>query len=592
MARRTLDVCDFLEQEHLAKNIANKYQEWESFRDGWLNEKKELQEYIFATSTRNTTNATLPWKNSVHIPKLCQIRDNLHANYMSALFPNDNAIIWEGDDEGSESVDKRRVIESYMRNKLRMAQFRTEVSRLVYDWIDYGMCFAMPTFVAEYTTDPVTGEKLPAYIGPKAMRISPLDIVFDPTADNFMDTPKIVRSVHSLGGLAKMIETNPEDQYLQEVFDAVMEKRHQYRAMSRGDFSKDSDFSIQGFSGFLEYLGTDYVELLHFYGDIYDTDEKKLYSNYVITVVDRAKVIRKVQNPSWFSKPQIFSCGWRLRQDNLYAMGPLDNLVGMQHRIDHLENAKADAFDLIIHPVIKVKGFVEPFTYGPGQKIFTSEEGEVEFMNPDVTFLQADTQIALYEAKMEEMAGAPKQAMGFRTPGEKTAYEMQVLEQGANRVFLNKTSYFEEMFLEPLIASMLELSRRNLNEADTIRVLDEQTGAVIFSQIKKEDLTARGKIRPIGARHFAQNAQIVQNLTQTYAQVIQDPAVAAHWSGMKLSKALEYLLGLEKYGIVNENVRIMESAQQQQLVGASQNVMMQQQGGPPLPPEVMNGQPA
>jgi hypothetical protein len=27
-------------------------------------------------------------------------------------------------------------------------------------------------------------------------------------------------------------------------------------------------------------------------------------------------------------------------------MGPLDNLVGLQYRIDHLENAKADALDL------------------------------------------------------------------------------------------------------------------------------------------------------------------------------------------------------------------------------------------------------
>jgi hypothetical protein len=40
-------------------------------------------------------------------------------------------------------------------------------------------------------------------------------------------------------------------------------------------------------------------------------------------------------------------------------MGPLDNLVGMQYRIDHLENLKADVFDLIAFPPLKIKGYVE-----------------------------------------------------------------------------------------------------------------------------------------------------------------------------------------------------------------------------------------
>jgi hypothetical protein len=195
-------------------------------------------------------------------------------------------------------------------------------------------------------------------------------------------------------------------------------------------------------------------------------------------------------------------------------MGPLDNLVGLQHRIDHLENAKADAFDMILHPVMKINGYVEDFDYGPGERIYAGEEGDVNFMQPDVTFLNADTQIQMYEQKMEEMAGAPKQAVGFRTPGEKTAYEVQTLENGANRVFINKISHFEAVFLEPLMNDMLELARRNLNESDTIRVLDESTQAVTFAKITKEDITARGKIKPIGARHFAQNAQIVQNFTQ------------------------------------------------------------------------------
>jgi len=97
------------------------------------------------------------------------------------------------------------------------------------------------------------------------------------------------------------------------------------------------------------------------------------------------------------------------------AMGPLDNLVGMQYRIDHLENLKADVFDLIAFPPIKQKGYVEDWNWGPGEKIFMAEDADVESLAPDTTALNADQQIHELEMQMEEMAGAPKEAMGIRS---------------------------------------------------------------------------------------------------------------------------------------------------------------------------------
>src|ERR1043165_2914462 len=574
----TLDLWDFMQPHSRAVEIANKWTIWDNLRQTWMAQKKEIQEYIFSTSTRTTGNATLPWKNKVHIPKLCQIRDNLHANYMATLFPNDNAIVWEGDDEDSESRAKRKVIQAYMQNKLKQSGFRTEVSKLVYDFIDYGNVFAMPVFEANYTTDPVTQDLTPAYIGPRLVRIAPEDITFDPTANLFVNAPKIVRELKTLGSLRKEIELHPEYGYYEEIFKDIIDLRVKFANASQGDFKKNAMFQYDGFTGFWEYFNSDYVEILNFYGDYYDKKEDKLYRNYLISVVDRCYIIREKPLDNWVGRAPIHHAGWRLRQDNLYAMGPLDNLVGMQHRIDHLENAKADAFDLIVHPVMKVTGYVEDFDYGPGERIYAGEEGNVEFMQPDTSFLQADTQIQMYEEKMEQMAGAPKQAVGFRTPGEKTAYEVQVLENGANRVFVNKISYFEEMFLEPLLNDMLESARRNLNSSDTVRVLDDATQAVTFQTITKEDITARGKIRPLGARHFAQNAQTLQNLTNfANSALAQDPTINSHISGKRLAMALEQLLSVEQFKLVQDNIRLYEMAELQQLQGSLQQVMMEQQ---------------
>ena len=68
MARRVLDIEHLLQPDTLAGEIASKWQQWHSHRTNWINEKKELRNYIFATDTRTTTNNKLPWSNSTTTP--------------------------------------------------------------------------------------------------------------------------------------------------------------------------------------------------------------------------------------------------------------------------------------------------------------------------------------------------------------------------------------------------------------------------------------------------------------------------------------------------------------------------------------------
>lgn len=578
MASKPLDISDLVgSRDELACYISDLFTELESRRAVWMSERSELRDYLFATDTRSTSNARLPWKNSVHIPKLCQIRDNLHANYMATLFPNDNAIRWEGDDEDSDALKKRSAIEAYMANKLRMSGFRNEVQKTLLDWIDNGNAFARVVFDNERYTDPLTGEQVTTYVGPRMVRVSVNDIVFDPTAHSFDRTPKILRTIKTMASIAAEAESQPEQAYMMAVLDKSRAIRSRVASVSRADSVKNRGYQMDGFGTWFDYFKTDNVEVLEFFGDIYKNG--KLERNQHITIIDRAFVLHQETHPTWMGSAPIFHVGWRIRPDNLYAMGPLDNLVGMQYRIDHLENAKADAYDMIMQPVMKIRGYVEDFEYGPLERIYTDQDGDVEFMRPDVTMLSADTQIQLYEAKMEEMAGAPKQAMGFRSPGEKTAYEIQILENGANRVFINKTSYFEEMFIEPVLNAMLESARRNMGTSDLIRVMDDQYGVTDFMAITKEDIVARGKIRPIAARHFARNANILQNLTQFAASPLgQSAAVTNHISGKKLAKLVEQLLGIERFGLVMDNVRIAEELESAQQRAAAEQIYMQQQG--------------
>ena len=566
MAGTTIDLQTMIDPHGLAEDIADRWTQWHNARRTKIEEWKELRNYIYATDTRTTSNSKLPWTNSTTTPKLTQIADNLHANYFSALFPQKRWFRFEANDADSDVKSKRDVIQAYMENKIRQSDFVETTSKLINDYIQYGNCFATVEFARDYT-EYEDGERAVNYVGPKLVRISPFDICFNPLASNFGESPKIVRTMMSMGELARKIEETVENEYLNKIFEKMVGNR---AAVSGNDVDIDKShaFTADGFTNLNEYYESNFVELMTFYGDIYDADTKVFHKNRVITIVDRAYVIYNEQNPSWLGKSPIYHAGWRERPDNLYAMGPLDNLVGMQYRIDHLENLKADVFDQIAYPIIKIRGDVEDFDFEPAARIYMGEEGDVGYLAPDSTALNADFQIANLEAKMEMMAGAPREAMGIRSAGEKTAFEVQQLMTAAGRIFQHKTAHFERVFLEPILNGMIEAARRNMDYADTIRVLNEDSGVFFFEEITKEDIMANGKIVPMGARHFAERAQRVQGLTQLYQIKLADPTVAVHLSGKEFARILADELG--EPALFGDNITVSEQLETQRMTNEAE----------------------
>ena len=566
MAGTTVDIENIINPHSVAVDIADRWTSWNNSRKPKLEEWKELRNYIYATDTRTTSNSKLPWTNSTTTPKLTQIADNLHANYFSALFPQKRWFRFEAEDQESDTKAKRDVIQAYMDNKVRQSNFENTTSKILNDYIQYGNCFATIDFVKDYTTYE-DGERVVNYIGPKLVRISPFDICFNPLAPDFDNSPKIVRSIMTTGEIKRKIAETVDNKYMEEIFDKMLVNRS---AASGNDIdvAKSQAFIADGFSSLQEYYESEYVEILTFYGDIYDQDTGTFHKNRVITVVDRAYILTNEQNPSWLGKSPVFHAGWRERPDNLYAMGPLDNLVGMQYRIDHLENLKADVFDQIAYPILKIRGDVEDFDFEPAARIYLGDEGDVGYLVPDSTALNADFQIQGLENKMEMLAGAPREAMGIRSAGEKTAFEVQSLMTAAGRIFQHKTAHFERVFLEPILNTMLEAARRNMDYADTIRVLNEDTGIFFFEQITKDDIAANGKIIPMGARHFAERAQRVQSITQLYQLKLQDPTIAAHMSGKEFARILADELG--EPALFSENITVIEQMETQKIATEAQ----------------------
>ena len=594
MAGKIAQIKEILTKETLAKQLSALYDNWWTQRSEKEKDWREIRNYLFATDTTKTTNSKLPWKNKTTLPKLTQIRDNLHANYMDALFPNDNWMKWEGHNLEDSTHQKRRAIESYLNTKIRESGFRETISQCLFDYIDYGNCFAEINYIDEKHKDPITEEEVITYRGPKAFRISPFDIVFNPTAISFADSPKFTRYLKSIGELKKDAKYNLNLKYNKKAIAKAIDVRKNITGFRMEDINKADPMRIEGFGSLIEYYQSGIVEILEFEGDIYDQVNEKLLERRIITIIDRSYVIRNIENPSWLGKDTKQMVAWRERPDNLYGMGPLDNLVGLQYRVDHLENLKADALDLTIHPPIKIKGDVEPFEWGPESTIHIPEDGDVEALPPNQAAFQVNNEIGQILMLMEEMAGAPKEAMGIRTPGEKTAFEVQQLQNAAGRIFQHKVNKFEIEFLEPLLNNMLEIAKRNIDIAEVSRVLDNDLGVVDFLSITKDDITARGRLRPIGARHYAARAQLIQNMLGLFNSPMGQ-LIAPHISAKRLAKMVEEYMGFEQYEFIKDNAAIFEQAETQKLVGqmqqnmeASQQIPVEEevQSADPLPEDM------
>jgi hypothetical protein len=123
----------------------------------------------------------------------------------------------------------------------------------------------------------------------------------------------------------------------------------------------------------------------------------------------------------------------------------------------------------------------------------------------------------------------------------------------------------------------LELSRRNLTGTTIIKVFNDEFKIAAFQSLAVEDITGTGRIKPVAARHFAEQAELIQNLT-TLTQSPLWAAVQPHFSGIKIAKLIESIFNLDDYEIVLPFVAMSEQAEGQKFVNALQEQVFRAQG--------------
>lgn len=560
----------------LATRIADQWDKFNNEKRAALAMGEEVRGYVFGTDVDTTSARILPHKNRTHIPKLTQISDTLQSHYYDASLASPQFFRYFG--VGPEDQSKAANIEAWVRTKLEQKKFRETTGRqLLADYVNYGNCFGEVDYVVERNNN---GDLM--YKGPVIRRISPIDIVFNPRSEAFKRSQKLTRKLVHIADIAEWPAQFPSAQFNAGTIADGIKMRSSTHVDTWIDVIKARGINYDGYGGYDAYFKNDLAEIIIYRGDIYDPDTNTTQKNRVVYIMDRVHVIRNEPSISPAGFDGLHHAGWRVRTDNLWAQGPLDNLVGMQYRIDHLENIRADVYDQIANPTRVIKGddVSEPEDASmPGATYYAGIDSDIEFVTPDTTILQADTQIALYAQKMEDFAGAPPEKRGIRTPGEKTAFEVQQLDANASLLFVDKARNFERM-LETMLREVFELMLTNFDGGEYVEIFDDETGARDLEELSKEEVNARGEFTAMGARHWERRNRQTLELQNFMTGALQDPKVRAHVTGTALARAWEERLQLNDEALFEPFSGAKEDARIQAITTAELQRLQEAAGQP------------
>lgn len=548
---QSLNEQEIKQEAMLASYVLAKYQEWDGYKETQKTTWKEVEVYKYATDTKDAMMSN-SFDHSNHIPVVNTIAQDLEAIVGQVTSPHNDWFTFNPQDRESAQKERVQKVISYLKNRHKVSNFSEVKEKLDGDLVTYGNAFALVDFSVPADNDKV------GYLGPKAVRISPYDIVFNPTAPSFEDATKIIKEVVDLGTIWKWKEQGLVDK---QKAQKILDDRVHFQSMSNSD--KDKQYKA-GFTTYDAYMTSGVVEILWFYGDIYDVDSQKFHFSKKLAVVDGKYLLidEKIDTPT--GKPHIYHAVWQRRPDNLWGMGPLDNIIGLNHQINHRENSKNDALDKTIYPDKVFLGDVEEvYDDETGQTIYLAPEGGgVNELAINTQFFANDLQIDRLNEMAKIAARLPQDLVGFRSPGEKTFGEVSALTEGAMRGFIHKILSYEK-FLEKILNAELVLASQN---ASSLLVVEGQSegGVIPFLEVTKKDLQVTGSLSARGATRFNRKNQVLSTISQLQQSGMLE-LISTHLNTSKLAGLVEELAEIEGTGVVEEYAMVYEQMELQDL---------------------------
>ena len=570
----------FVTPAEKAEFVTRLWTEWDAARDPAISKWREIEAYRYATDTNSLPNAKGAFTHSTHMPVAAAIAQDLEAILLQVVMPHEDWFTFEPMDSLAARKDQRKTIVSYLKNRHALNGYTDEVAKLRSDLVTYGNCFSQ-VFHANESRGEQGG-----YVGPRVRRVSPYDIAFDPTAVDFSCTPKVIREIVTLGELKRRGDAGILDS---ETVDKLLHGRGNFANSDAGE-DKNEQYVPLGFGTYQQYIQSGFIELLWFYGDVYDQENIELHESQIVVVADSEEVLLEDTIRTSTGKPHIFQSVWQKLPDNLWGQGPLENIIGLNYQVNHRENAKSEALDRLIYPDKIYQGDVEEmYDDETGQMTYLAPEGGgVQELAINTQFFSFDLHIDRLQHSARAAARLPSDLTGFRSQGEKTLGEVTALTEGGMRGFIDKAADFERSSLEKHLGAEIELAYDNFGAA--FKVPNKNEGGFIeMLNVTKEDLAVNGILIPRGAKRFARKNQMLSTLTQLSATPLAQ-VIALHTSGKGATELVNELLETHDTGLFEEFAQILEQGEAQQIMNQVEQSNAMQASQPSLEEQMITNE--
>jgi Bacteriophage head to tail connecting protein len=538
------------------------------------------------------------WRHKLTGAKAYEAVETIVGYLTGATFPNRD---WFGVEPMAPHTDDNlqlaRLIKKHITNKLDESGFKNQWAVYLRQLVITGTSVIALPWRTEYETghkhaklnlgddygDSYVQEEY-MYSTYDAPSIEVLD-VFDCYVDPCVNDPnkgsfirKLTKSKHQLLALAK------DGTYDVEPTDIVNMK---------GDYGAGYDTStsrkntLQTFEGLQTqaWSPTELVELIEYWGDVYDDETGECEYNMVVTLMGD-KVIGYEKSPFWCGTPFIIGT-YSMTGHSPYGFGGIQPVLGLLHQLDIVTNQRLDNLELAINNMwtLKSDGVLQPdevYTE-PGRVFQVSDHGDLQPLASQaqswtVTYQEA----GLLEQNIDKSFGTGNYiSSNQQRSGERvTATEVAAVRDAGGNRLSTVHKHIEETALIPFLGKLFSMVHQFTVEPVNVRVAGEGADEYNYWELEPTDFNMPVKLRPVGSDTVIERKAYVQARLEFVQAVSGLPDVAA-----RLNMDM-FLTDLLNHWGFDEPERYLKKDEPQQ----EQKVMPTPTSGNPLMDAVQSGE--
>lgn len=233
------------------------------------------------------------------------------------------------------------------------------------------------------------------------------------------------------------------------------------------------------------------VELLEYWED-----------DRLITVANRAVVIRDESNPFWLKKKPFIKIVDTIDPHNFYGIGEIEPIEHLQHELNTIRNMRMDNINLIINRMWTVKNSAdispEELISRPGGVIHVQNHDDIQPIKLDNVAAESYKEDELIRRDIDLATGVNDYVRGTNPDRRETATTATVLSTASNERIKLKATLLEDTGIGELGVWLAALNRQFIDRPYVIRLLGEDSG-VDFREITHDDINGDFDVIALGS---------------------------------------------------------------------------------------------